>query len=67
MDEYANIDFRYIDLTAKIIHKNGDARNKLNQLYEFELKKNDNLINTSIADRPKAEYKPPVQSKGFKR
>ena len=66
LDEYTNIDFRYIDLTAKIIHKNGDARNKLNQLYEFELKKNDNLINTPIADRPKAEYKPPVQSKGFK-
>lgn len=79
LDEYSNIDFRYIDLTAKIIHKNGDARNKLNQLYEFqktiqtdtvlpEVKKNIKTPqNTPISDRPKAEYKAPSHSKGFKR
>ena len=31
------------------------------------LKKNDSLTTTPITDRPKAEYKPPVASKGLKR
>ena len=48
LDEYASIDFRLIDLTDKVIYKNGDARNKLNQLYELQETLQNNSLSSEL-------------------